>query len=242
MRDSTTVSSRLHAGSDYAGIDFADAVGGDLAHAVDGNDNCPRARWERMSEQRELDQDQQASPKGDRHVEDRPPTQTHDGREETPLERVDRNLEELTGELRVVVTGVQVLFAFLLVVPFDTGFASVGQFERTVYFVTLVFAALAAACTIAPSAQHRFLFRHDDKPHLVFFSNRVVMVGLGFLALAMCGSLLLVATKLFGAGAGLLTTLFAVFAFGGLWFAAPMYRRRALESNAAAPSGSVRHR
>jgi uncharacterized protein DUF6328 len=78
-------------------------------------------------------------------------------RHETQLERLDRNLEELTGELRVLVTGVQVLFAFLLIVPFDTGFAHVGDSERTVYFVTLVLAALAAVCTIAPSAEHRFL-------------------------------------------------------------------------------------
>src|SRR5580698_1933896 len=82
-----------------------------------------------------------------------------EARHETQLERLDRNLEELTGELRVVVTGVQVLFAFLLIVPFNTGFAHVGSFERTVYFVTLIFAALAAVCTIAPSAEHRFLFR-----------------------------------------------------------------------------------
>ena len=123
-------------------------------------------------------------------------------RRETPLERLDRNLEEMTGELRVVVTGVQVLFAFLLIVPFNSGFAHVGAFERAVYFVTLVLAALAAVCTIAPSAGHRFLFRHDDKRYLVFRSNRVVIAGLAFLALAMCGCMLLVATKLFGATAG----------------------------------------
>lgn len=150
-------------------------------------------------------------------------------REETPLERLDRNLEEMTGELRVVVTGVQVLFAFLLVVPFDTGFAHVGGFERTVYFVTLILAALAAACTIAPSAQHRFLFRHDDKRHLVFVSNRIVISGLGFLALAMCGCLLLVATKLFGQLAGILTLIFAALPFAVLWFAAPLRRRRELD-------------
>ena len=113
------------------------------------------------------------------------------GRRETDLERLDRNLEEMTGELRVVVTGVQVLFAFLLIVPFNTGFAHVGDFERTVYFVTLVLAALAAVCMIAPSAEHRFLFRHDDKRHIVFNSNRVVIAGLVCLALAMCGCLLL---------------------------------------------------
>lgn len=152
------------------------------------------------------------------------------GREETPLERVDRNLEELNGELRVVVTGVQVLFAFLLVVPFDTGFKDVGNFERAAYFVTLIFAALAAACTIAPSAQHRFLFRHDDKPRLVSVANRVVIAGLGFLAVAMCGCVLLVATKLFGVGVGVLTTLAVTVPFGALWFVMPLRRRRALDS------------
>lgn len=153
---------------------------------------------------------------------------SEDGREETPLERLDRNLEELNGELRVIVTGVQVLFAFLLIVPFNTGFAHVGSFERAVYFVTLIFSALAAACTIAPSAQHRFLFRHDDKQHVVFTSNRVVIAGLTFLALAMCGCMLLVASKLFGATAGLFTVAFGAICFGTLWFAMPLRRRRKL--------------
>jgi small-conductance mechanosensitive channel len=164
--------------------------------------------------------------------------QAEDGRRETSLERVDRNLEELTGELRVVVTGVQVLFAFLLVVPFDSGFARVGGFERTVYFVTLLLAALAAACTIAPSAQHRFLFRHDDKPHLVFVSNRVVIAGLGFLALAMCGCLLLVAAKLFGALVGTLTVIFGALPFTVLWFLMPLSRRHALNRRRRDARGS----
>jgi hypothetical protein len=150
-------------------------------------------------------------------------------RDETGPERLDRNLEEMTGELRVVVTGVQVLFAFLLIVPFDTGFAHVGSFERTVYFITLIFAALSAACTIAPSAHHRFLFRHDDKQHLVFLSNRIVIAGLAFLALAMCGALLLVATKLFGAVVGVFTVVFAALPFLVLWFVLPLTRRAQLE-------------
>jgi hypothetical protein len=167
--------------------------------------------------------------------------QGDDGREETSLERVDRNMDELNGELRVVVTGVQVLFAFLLVVPFDTGFAHVGNFERIVYLVTLGFAALSAACTIAPSARHRFLFRYDDKPWLVFSSNRVVIAGLSFLALAMCGSLLLVTTKLFGTDAGVLAMALGALAFGVLWFLIPIQRRRALDDGAR-PSGSPRPR
>jgi Family of unknown function (DUF6328) len=152
-----------------------------------------------------------------------------DGREETPLERLDRNLEEMTGELRVVVTGVQVLFAFLLVVPFDTGFSGIGPFERGVYFLTLLLAALAAVCTIAPSARHRVLFRHEDKRDIVFRSNRVVIAGIAFLALAMCGSLLLVATKLFGATVGVLTAVVAGVPFALLWFALPLRRRLELD-------------
>jgi Family of unknown function (DUF6328) len=163
-----------------------------------------------------------------------PNSQSVDGetRHETPMERLDRNLEELTGELRVVVTGVQVLFAFLLIVPFNTGFAHVGDFERTVYFVTLVLAALAAVCTIAPSAHHRFLFRHDDKRHIVFSSNRVVIAGLAFLALSMCGCLLLVTTKLFGITAGVLTAGIGALPFLILWFGMPLTRIRRLSSQA----------
>lgn len=162
-----------------------------------------------------------------------------EARHETPLERLDRNLEELTGELRVVVTGVQVLFAFLLIVPFNVGFAHVGDFERTVYFVTLVLAALAAVCTIAPSAQHRFLFRHDDKHHIVFSSNRVVIAGLAFLALAMCGCLLLVTTKLFGIAVGVLTASIGAVPFLVLWFAVPIRRLRMLDARHrdSAPGG-----
>jgi hypothetical protein len=152
-----------------------------------------------------------------------------EARHETDLERLDRNLEEMTGELRVVVTGVQVLFAFLLIVPFDSGFAHVGNFERIVYFLTLILAALAAVCTIAPSAEHRFLFRHDDKQYLVFSSNRIVIAGLAFLALAMCGCLLLVTTKLFGIPAGALTASIGALPFALLWFAAPIGRLRALD-------------
>jgi hypothetical protein len=156
-------------------------------------------------------------------------TTQDDGREETSKERLDRNMEELNGELRVVITGVQVLFAFLLIVPFNTGFAHVGGYERTVYFVTLLLASLSAVCMIAPSAQHRFLFRHDDKRHIVFVSNRIVIVGLAFLALAMCGCLLLVATKLFGELAGLIAVVLGAIPFAVLWFAIPLSRRRRLD-------------
>lgn len=152
-------------------------------------------------------------------------------RDETALERLDRNLSEMTGEVRVVVTGVQVLFAFLLVVPFDGGFSGIGPFERAAYFVTLVFAAAAAVCTIAPSAHHRILFRRDEKREIVFESNRVVVVGLVCLALAMSGSLLLIATKLFGGAAGAVTVIVAAAAFGAIWFLWPLSRRARAEKD-----------
>jgi hypothetical protein len=125
---------------------------------------------------------------------------------------------------------VQVLLAFLLIVPFNAGFAHVGRFERTVYFVTLILAALAAMCTIAPSAMHRFLFRHEDKQYLVFISNRIAIAGLAFLALAMCGALLLVTTKLLGILAGVLTASFGALPFAVLWFAIPSRRRWILDA------------
>jgi Family of unknown function (DUF6328) len=148
-----------------------------------------------------------------------------EGRTETALERLDRNLLEMTAELRVVITGVQVLFAFLLIVPFSSGFAGIGPFERGVYLFTLVCAALAAACAIAPSAWHRFLFRWDDKRNLVFHANRMVIASLVFLALAMSASLLLVSTKLFGVAVGVPITVFAAVSFTVLWFALPIRRR-----------------
>lgn len=150
------------------------------------------------------------------------------------MQRVDRNLEEMTGELRVVVTGVQVLFAFLLIVPFNTGFVGVGPFERGVYFATLLCSVFAALCTLAPAAYHRLLFRADDKRHLVFLANRVSIVGLAFLALAMCGSVLLVTTKMFGATTGIVTAALVAVPFAGLWFVAPLLRRAKREPAAEA--------
>lgn len=132
----------------------------------------------------------------------------------------------MMGELRVLVTGVQVLFAFLLVIPFDdSSFSRIGDFERAVYFVTLLLAALSTVCVMAPSAEHRLLFRQGDKRHVVFVSNRVVIAGLVCLALAICGSLLLVASQLFGTGPGVLVAVLGGVPFALLWFVLPLRRR-----------------
>ena len=88
-------------------------------------------------------------------------------REETEEERLDRNLDELLQELRVALPGIQVLFAFLLVVPFQQGWAEVTDFEQTVYYVTLLLTASASVCLIAPTARHRMRFRELDKEWVV---------------------------------------------------------------------------
>ena len=88
-------------------------------------------------------------------------------RNESEEERLDRNLIELLQGLRVASLGVQVLFAFLLVVPFQQGWDGVTEFEKTVYYVTLLLTAAACICLIAPIARHRIRFRELDKEWIV---------------------------------------------------------------------------
>src|SRR6201994_701371 len=97
--------------------------------------------------------------------------QAESERDESPPERLDRNTVELLNELRIAGTGIQVMFAFLLVVPFNTGWKQVDGFERTVYFVPLLLVALAAFLLMAPPIHHRLLFRHGEKPFLIRLGN-----------------------------------------------------------------------
>jgi len=151
-----------------------------------------------------------------------------EGRNETHLERCDRNLVELLQEVRVVQTGVQVLFAFLLMAPLTPGFADLGALQRLEYFVTLTLAGAAALLLIAPTAYHRVLFRLGDKDYLVTVANRLTIAGLAAVALSMVGAFVFVTDILFGqlaatvAGAATGATTFI------LWAALPLARRRAL--------------
>jgi hypothetical protein len=147
-------------------------------------------------------------------------------REETEEERLDRNLMELLGELRVALPGVQVLFAFLLAVPFQARFADVTRFQRDVYFATLCCALVASACLIAPTAFHRITFRLHEKPALVSIANRLAIAGLAALALAMVGVILLISDVLFGGGVALVATTFAALLLVTLWALLPLRRRR----------------
>ena len=147
------------------------------------------------------------------------------GREETNEQRVDRNLLELLNELRVALPGVQVLFAFLLVVPFSQGFSDITAFQEKVYFVTLLCTAAASAFLIAPSVHHRIEFREQDKEHIVLVANRMAIVGQLFLALAMVGVVLLITDVLFGTGATVIVTAATAVAFAWLWYAIPLRRK-----------------
>lgn len=148
------------------------------------------------------------------------------GRDESEEERLDRNLGELLQELRIALPGVQVLFAFLLAVPFQQNFTKITTFDKRIYFATLLLTALSAALLIAPTAYHRLTFRYQQKHRLVFVSNRLSIAGLGTLALAMTCAILLVTNVLFGTAATtVVTTILVLGMFGVLWVALPLKRR-----------------
>jgi hypothetical protein len=135
------------------------------------------------------------------------------GNRETRKERIDRELIELLNELRVALPGVQFLFAFLLIVPFQQKVDRITEFQRDVYFVALLSAAIATALLIAPAAQHRVLFRQKEKESLLRRSHRSAFAGLLVLAVAICSALLLVVDVLFSraqawATAGVVGALF----------------------------------
>jgi peptidoglycan/LPS O-acetylase OafA/YrhL len=151
-------------------------------------------------------------------------SESNGGRGETEKERLDRNLNELLGELRVALPGVQVLFAFLLVVPFNQRFADITSFQRTVYFITLLLATSACACLIAPTAHHRIEFRAKDKKRIVFAATKLAVVGLALLASAMTGAVMLITDFLYHATTVAIVAGAVALLFTGLWFAWPVKR------------------
>ena len=147
-------------------------------------------------------------------------------RDEPESERLDRNLNELLQEVRVALPGVQVLFAFLLTVPFSQGFPTLTDFQRDVYFAVLALTAISTALLISPTAYHRLLFREGMKREVVAYSNRVVILGLGVLGLAMITAVTLIAHIVFGVAAAIVSGVLAVILFGALWCVLPLAARR----------------
>ncbi len=145
-------------------------------------------------------------------------------RDESKKERLDRELIELLNELRVALPGVQVLFAFLLAVPFQQGWTDVTSFQRDVYFAGLSLALIATALLIAPTAVHRLNFRAGDKEAIVLISNRLVIAGTGVLALAMISVMMLIADILFGKTATIVVSVLCALVFVLLWVVLPLSR------------------
>jgi hypothetical protein len=151
--------------------------------------------------------------------------EARDGRDETPDEQLDRNTIELLNELRIAGTGIQVMFAFLLVVPFNTGWSKTTSFERSVYFVTLALVAVATFLLMAPPVHHRVLFHHHEKPYLLALANKLAIAGLAFLALGFTGILVLLSDYVVGGVAPIVGGVLTLAITGGLWFALPLRRR-----------------
>jgi hypothetical protein len=144
---------------------------------------------------------------------------------ENPKQRHDRELIELLNELRVALPGVQVLFAFLLAVPFAQGWERVTPFQKDVFFVAFVATALSSILLIAPSAFHRIGWRVEDKGRIVAAGNKLAIAGLGVLAVAIEAVVLLVADYIFELATAVITAVVLGVAVAILWLALPLRGR-----------------
>ncbi len=148
-----------------------------------------------------------------------------DSRDETQAERDDRNLIELLQELRVAGLGVQVLFGFLLSLPFTNQFKQLDGADRNLYLACLILAAVATALLLAPVAYHRLVFRQGKKEKLVRAANVLAILGLIAVGLAVSSSVLLVVGFVAGYTTGSVISGLALVMFALLWFAFPLARR-----------------
>ena len=156
---------------------------------------------------------------------DRPKHGSGSASGETTDERLNRELIELLNELRVALPGVQVLFAFLLTVPFSDRFESLGDAQRALYFGTFVGTACATVLFMAPVAYHRILFRQRDKEYLIRTSNRFAIAGTIFLALSITCAASLITELLFGPPAAFGVALAMLLLIAWVWYAIPLSRR-----------------
>jgi hypothetical protein len=138
---------------------------------------------------------------------------------------VDRELIELLNELRVTLPGVQVLFAFLLIVPFSEGFAKVSSGQRAWYFASFIATAAAAVLLVAPASHHRIRFREGGKERMLRTANRLAIAGMVLLAVAIASAAFLITDVLFTLpwASGVAATLAAAMAW--VWFGIPLTHR-----------------
>jgi uncharacterized protein DUF6328 len=145
-------------------------------------------------------------------------------------EDLDRELIELLNELRVALPGVQVLFAFLLAVPFANGWTRVTDLQRDVFFVAFLATAAASILLIAPSAYHRLRWREGDKEQMLRTSNRLAIAGTIFLAIGMTAVVFLISDILFKAWWAALTASLVGGGFAWFWYGLPLSRRSAVQA------------
>jgi len=145
--------------------------------------------------------------------------------DEQPEERLNRELIELLNELRVALPGVQVLFAFLLTVPFSDRFTTLSDVQRGIYFATFVGTTIATGFFMAPTAYHRIRFRQGDKERMLRTSNRFAIVGIAFLALSVVLAVVLTADLMFGLATAVIVGLCVLLFLIWVWFAIPLTRR-----------------
>jgi amino acid permease len=152
-------------------------------------------------------------------------------RAETEKQRWDRNFADLLQELRVAQTGVQILFAFLLTLPFSSGFPKTTAFQKDVYVLALLAAAFAAALIIAPVAFHRALFRQGRKPELVRYAHRMLSGGLAFMLLSMVASVLLITDYLLNTWVAVAFTVITTAFFLTFWAVVPWFRHNWIDED-----------
>jgi hypothetical protein len=145
--------------------------------------------------------------------------------DESEKERHDRELIELLNELRVALPGVQVLFAFMLSVPFANGWKRITPFQKDVFFIAFIATAVSSALLIAPTSYHRLRWKVEDKGRIVRISNRLTIAGLLALAVSIATVVLLVADYIFSRTTAIATTVAIAFVFAALWYGLPLYGR-----------------
>ena len=144
---------------------------------------------------------------------------------ESNADKLDRELIELLNELRVLLPGVQVLFAFLLTAPFASGFEKVTDLQRDVYGICLLTALAATGCLVAPTTYHRIQWRQRDKEVLLRTGNSLALLGSAFLAVSMTCSIFLIGDYLFERWVAVLTASASGAFLAALWYALPLARR-----------------
>lgn len=155
--------------------------------------------------------------------------------------RLDRELNELLQELRVIQGGILLLIGFLLVIAFSPGFAVVTEFQKLTYFLTLLVTGLAAIVVMAPVVHHRFAFRKRDKENVVLRGSKQVLISIGLVSLSILGVAVLISDVLYPwwVTVGLAVAYCAVTYV--LWLHLPMHSIRTAENRPLPADDLVLH-